>query len=463
MNTKITMYEQKCIRLELQRGTIDKRIRSESRCKMEQYIIKGGNPLVGEVEIGGAKNAALAILAAAIMTDETVQIDNLPDVNDINVMLEAISGIGAMVQRLDRHTVRINGGTIANFDIEYDYIKKIRASYYLLGALLGKYKRAEVALPGGCNIGSRPIDQHLKGFRALGADVDIEHGKIVAEAEHLKGTHLYFDVVSVGATINVMMAAAMSEGLTIMENVAKEPHVVDVANFLNSMGANIRGAGTDVIKIRGVRTLHSTDYSIIPDQIEAGTFMFAAAATRGDVTVLNVIPKHLDATISKLIDIGCEVEEFDDAVRVVSKGRLRSTQVKTLPYPGYPTDMQPQIGVVLALARGTSTITESIFENRFKYLAELARMGAQVKVEGNSATIEGVEKFSGARVSAPDLRAGAALCIAGLAADGITIVDDIVYIQRGYERFDEKLRNLGGVIEKVTSEKEIQKFRLKVG
>ena len=397
------------------------------------------------------------------MTDETVQIDNLPDVNDINVMLEAISGIGAMVQRLDRHTVKINGGTIANFDIEYDYIKKIRASYYLLGALLGKYKRAEVALPGGCNIGSRPIDQHLKGFRALGADVDIEHGKIVAEADHLKGTHLYFDVVSVGATINVMMAAAMSEGMTIMENVAKEPHVVDVANFLNSMGANIRGAGTDVIKIRGVRSLHKTEYSIIPDQIEAGTFMFAAAATRGDVTVLNVIPKHLDATISKLIDIGCEVEEFDDAVRVVSKGRLRSTQVKTLPYPGYPTDMQPQIGVVLALAGGTSTITESIFENRFKYLAELARMGAQVKVEGNSATIEGVEKFSGARVSAPDLRAGAALCIAGLAADGITIVDDIVYIQRGYERFDEKLRSLGGVIEKVTNEKEIQKFRLKVG
>ena len=430
---------------------------------MEQYIIKGGNPLVGEVEIGGAKNAALAILAAAIMTDETVLIENLPDVNDINVMLDAISEIGAMVQRIDRHTVKINGGTIGNFNIEYDYIKKIRASYYLLGALLGKYKRAEVALPGGCNIGSRPIDQHLKGFRALGADVDIEHGKIVAEAEYLRGTHLYFDVVSVGATINVMMAAAMSEGLTIMENVAKEPHVVDVANFLNSMGANIRGAGTDVIKIRGVRSLHKTEYSIIPDQIEAGTFMFAAAATRGDVTVLNVIPKHLDATISKLIDIGCEVEEFDDAVRVVAKGRLRSTQVKTLPYPGYPTDMQPQIGVVLALAKGTSTITESIFENRFKYLGELARMGAQVKVEGNSATIEGIERFSGARVSAPDLRAGAALCIAGLAADGITIVDDIVYIQRGYERFEEKLRSLGGIIEKVTSEKEIQKFKLKVG
>lgn len=430
---------------------------------MEQYIIKGGNPLVGEVEIGGAKNAALAILAAAIMTDETVLIDNLPDVNDINVLLEAIQGIGAMVQRVDRHTVKINGSAITDFNIEYDYIKKIRASYYLLGAMLGKYKRAEVALPGGCNIGSRPIDQHLKGFRALGADVDIEHGKIVAEAEHLRGTHLYFDVVSVGATINVMMAAAMADGLTIMENVAKEPHVVDVANFLNSMGANIRGAGTDVIKIRGVKSLHKTEYSIIPDQIEAGTFMFAAAATKGDVTVLNVIPKHLDATISKLVDIGCEVEEFDDAVRVVAKNRLRSTQVKTLPYPGYPTDMQPQIGVVLALAQGTSTITESIFENRFKYLDELARMGAVIKVEGNSATIEGVEKFSGARVSAPDLRAGAALCIAGLATEGITIVDDIVYIQRGYERFEEKLRGLGGIIEKVSDEKEIQKFKLKVG
>ncbi|GAA6376718.1 UDP-N-acetylglucosamine 1-carboxyvinyltransferase [Firmicutes bacterium i23-0019-B6] len=429
---------------------------------MEQYIIKGGNPLVGEVEIGGAKNAALAILAAAIMTDETVLIDNLPDVNDINVMLEAIEGIGAMVERIDRHTVKINGGTITDFNIDYDYIKKIRASYYLLGAMLGKYKKAEVALPGGCNIGSRPIDQHLKGFRALGADVDIEHGKIVAEADVLKGTHLYFDVVSVGATINVMMTAAMADGMTIMENVAKEPHVVDVANFLNSMGANIRGAGTDVIKIRGVKTLHKTEYSIIPDQIEAGTFMFAAAATKGDVTVTNVIPKHLDATISKLIDIGCEVEELDDAVRVVAKGRLKSTQVKTLPYPGYPTDMQPQIGVVLALASGTSTITESIFENRFKYLDELARMGANIKVEGNSATIEGVEKFSGARVSAPDLRAGAALCIAGLATDGITIVDDIVYIQRGYERFEEKLRSLGGTIERVSSEKEIQKFTLKV-
>ena len=430
---------------------------------MEQYIIKGGHPLVGEVEIGGAKNAALAILAASIMTDETVMVDNLPDVNDINVLLDAIEGIGAGIRRVDRHTVKINGKNIDSVDIEYDYIKKIRASYYLLGALLGKYKHAEVALPGGCNIGSRPIDQHLKGFRALGADVEIRHGKIIAEADRLVGKHIYFDVVSVGATINVMMAATMAEGLTIMENVAKEPHVVDVANFLNSMGANIRGAGTDVIKIRGVQRLHRSEYSVIPDQIEAGTFMFAAAATRGDVTVMNVIPKHLEATIAKLIEIGCEVEEFDDAVRVVSKGDLNCTHVKTLPYPGFPTDMQPQIGVTLALCRGTSTITESIFENRFKYLDELARMGANIKVEGNSATIEGIRRFSGARVCAPDLRAGAALCIAGLAADGITIVDDIVYIQRGYERFEEKLRGIGAIIERVGSKKEVQKFRLKVG
>ena len=429
---------------------------------MEQYNIKGGTPLVGEVVIGGAKNAALAILAAAIMTDETVHIDNLPDVNDINVLLEAMEGIGARIKRIDRHTVEISGGSVHDFSIDYDYIKKIRASYYLLGALLGKYKHAEVALPGGCNIGSRPIDQHLKGFRALGAEVEIEHGKILADSERLVGSHIYFDVVSVGATINVMMAASMSDGMTILENVAKEPHVVDVANFLNSMGANIRGAGTDVIKIKGVSKFHGTEYSIIPDQIEAGTFMFGAAVTKGDVTVLNVIPKHLEATIAKLVEIGCEVEEFDDAVRVVSKGKLRHTQVKTLPYPGFPTDMQPQMGVALALCEGTSTITESIFENRFKYLDELARMGAVSKIEGNSATIEGVEGFSGARVSAPDLRAGAALVLAGLAAEGITIVDDIVYIQRGYERFEEKLRELGAEIEKVSSEKEIQKFRLKV-
>ena len=430
---------------------------------MEQYIIKGGIPLVGEVDIAGAKNAALAILAAAIMTDETIVIDNLPDVRDINVLLEAISGIGAIVTRVNRSTVKINGSTISDVSVDYEYIKKIRASYYLLGALLGKYKHAEVPLPGGCNIGSRPIDQHLKGFKALGADVDILHGSIIAKAENLHGSHIYLDVVSVGATINIMMAAALAPGRTILENAAKEPHVVDVANFLNSMGANIKGAGTDVIRIKGVEKLHKTEYSIIPDQIEAGTFMFAAAATGGDVTVRNVIPKHLEATTAKLQEIGCEVEEFDDAVRVRASRRLRRTNVKTLPYPGYPTDMQPQIAVALSIAKGTSIVTESIFENRFKYADELCRMGASIKVKGNSAIIDGVEKLTGARVCAPDLRAGAALVIAGLAAEGITIVDDIVYIQRGYEDFEGKLRSLGAEIEKVTCEKEIQKFKLRVG
>ena len=424
---------------------------------MEQYVIKGGNPLVGEVEI-----AALGILAAAIMTDETVIIDNLPNVRDINVLLSAMEGIGAKIERLGEHKVKINGSLIHDLSVDYEYINKIRASYYLLGALLGKYKKAEVAFPGGCAIGTRPIDLHLKGFRALGADVDIQHGLISATAEHLVGNHIYLDKVSVGATINIMMAASMAEGKTIIENAAKEPHVVDVANFLNSMGANIRGAGTDVIRIVGVEKLHKTEYSIIPDQIEAGTFMFAAAATKGDVTVKNVIPKHLEATTAKLIEIGCEVEEFDDAVRVVSSKPLHHTQVTTLPYPGFPTDMQPQMSVLLALAEGTSTVTESIFENRFKYVDELTRMGAQVKVESNIAIITGVEKFTGARVSAPDLRAGAALVIAGLAAEGITIVDDIYYIERGYEHFEEKLASLGAMIEKVSSEKEIQKFTLKV-
>ena len=430
---------------------------------MEQYVIKGGHPLVGEVDICGAKNAALPILAAAIMTDETVLIENLPDVNDINVLIEAIAGIGAQVERVNRSTVKINGSTIGDVNVDYEYIKKIRASYYLLGALLGKYKRAEVPLPGGCNIGSRPIDQHLKGFRALGAKVDIIHGAIVAEAENMKGSHIYLDMVSVGATINIMMAAAMAPGRTVIENAAREPHVVDVANFLNSMGANIRGAGTDVIRIKGVEKLHRTEYSIIPDQIEAGTFMFAAAATRGDVTVKNVIPKHLESTTAKLEEMGCIVEEFDDAVRVCADKKLQRTNVKTLPYPGYPTDMQPQIAVALALAEGTSIVTESIFENRFKYADELTKMGACIKVEGNSAIINGIDQLFGARVSAPDLRAGAALVIAGLAAKGFTIVDDIVYIQRGYENFEEKLRSLGAEIEKVSSEKEIQKFRLRVG
>ena len=397
------------------------------------------------------------------MTDEEVVIENLPDVRDINVLLEAIQEIGAQVDRIDRHTVKINGSTIHEVSVDDEYIRRIRASYYFIGALLGKYKSAQVPLPGGCDIGSRPIDQHLKGFRALGARIEIERGAVHAHAIDLVGAHIYLDMVSVGATINIMMAAAMAEGMTILENAAKEPHVVDVANFLNSMGANIKGAGTDVIRIRGVRSLHGTDYSIIPDQIEAGTFMCAAAVTRGDITVKNVIPKHLEAISAKLIEIGCEVIEGDDEVRVVGRPKQRSTNIKTLPYPGFPTDMQPQMAVTLALAEGTSMITESIFENRFKYVDELARMGGNIKVEGNVAVIDGVRGFTGARVESPDLRAGAALVLAGLSAEGYTVVDEIGYIQRGYEKFEEKLQGLGAAIEMVDSEKEAQKFRLKIG
>ena len=429
---------------------------------MEQYAIKGGNPLVGEVEIGGAKNAALAILAAATMTDETVLIENVPDVRDTNVMMQAMESIGVIINRVDRHTVKVNASQVHNLVIKGDYIKKIRASYYLLGALLGKYSKAEVALPGGCNIGLRPIDQHIKGFRALGANVGIEHGLIIAETNKLKGNHIYMDVVTVGATMNVMMAAVMAEGQTVIENAAKEPHVVDLANFLNSMGANVKGAGTDVIRIKGVSKLHGTEYGIIPDQIEAGTFMFAAAVTKGDVTVKNVIPKHLESISAKLLEIGCEIEESDDAVRVVAAKPLGHTHVKTLPYPGFPTDMQPQITVALGLSAGTSIVTESIFENRFKYVDELTCMGANIKVESNTAIIDGVPKYTGANITAPDLRAGAALVIAGLAADGIT-VDDIKYIERGYEDFHLKLQSLGAQIDLVTTERDLQKFRLKVG
>ena len=429
---------------------------------MEQYVIKGGTPLKGDVKIGGAKNAALAILAAAVMTDDSVIIRNVPDVRDVNVLLGAIEDIGAHVERIERNVVKINGSTISGLSVDYEYIKKIRASYYLLGALLGKYRRAEVALPGGCDIGTRPIDLHIKGFKALGADVDISYGLISAQAEKLEGAHIYLDKVSVGATINILMAASLSEGKTIIDNAAREPHVVDVANFLNSMGADIRGAGTESIRINGVKKLHGTEYSVIPDQIEAGTFMFAAAATHGDVTVRNVIPKHLEATTAKLLEAGCQVVEFDDAVRVIGTAPLHSTSVTTLPYPGFPTDMQPQMTAVLGLASGVSTVTESIWENRFKYVDELARMGANIRVESNVAIVTGVDHYTGARVQAPDLRAGAALVIAGLAADGITVVDDIYYIQRGYEAFSEKLQRLGAIMEKVDSEREIQKFILKV-
>ena len=429
---------------------------------MAQYIMNGGSPLVGEVSIGGAKNAALGILAAAIMTDEDVIIDNLPDVRDINVMLEAIKAIGARVDRLGKHSVKINASTLKDVLVDDEFIRRIRASYYFIGALLGKYKSAEVALPGGCNIGSRPIDLHLKGFKALGAEIEIESGRVKAHAIDLVSADIYLDTVSVGATINIMMAAALAEGKTVIENAAKEPHIVDVANFLNSMGANIKGAGTDVIRIRGVKSLHGSQYSIIPDQIEAGTFMCAAAITRGDITVKNIIPKHMEAISAKLVEMGCEVVEFDDAIRVIGKGNQKSTNIKTLPYPGFPTDMQPQITTALALATGSSMVVESIFENRFKYVDELARMGTNIKVEGNTAMVIGVSKLRGAALKAPDLRAGAALVLAGLAAEGRTTVDDIKYIKRGYEDFEGKLVSLGADIREIDSEAEAVKFNIKV-
>ncbi len=431
---------------------------------MEHYIINGGKPLSGAVDIYGAKNAALALIAASILTDETVIIDNLPDVSDINVMLDAIETIGATVQRINRHKVKITGATVNSWVVDYDYMRKIRASYYLLGSLLGRFGKAEVAMPGGCVIGARPIDQHIKGFEALGAKVDLEGVHIKADAHgSLKGRHIYFDVVSVGATINIMMAAVMAEGNTIIENPAKEPHVVDLANMLNSMGARIRGAGTDVIRIQGVTSLHKTEYTVIPDQIEAGTFMFAAVATRGDVTVRNVIPRHLEAITSKIIDMGCEVHEYDDAVRVIADYPQRATRVRTLPYPGFPTDLQPQISVALSLAEGTSIITENIFESRFKYVSELVRMGARIKVENSTAIITGVERLSGAKVSAPDLRAGAALVIAALAADGTSEVEGLNFIRRGYENFSGKLRGLGADIKKMDIDEEAEHYAMHIG
>ena len=419
---------------------------------MDQYVITGGVPLVGETEISGMKNAALPILAASIMTDETVTLENLPDVDDVRVLIEALRSIGADIKYIDRHTVSVCGAGIGSCEIQYEYIKKIRASYYLLGALLGKYKNAAVPLPGGCNIGSRPIDLHLKGLNAIGGNVKILYGTIIGKSERLHGAHIFMDTVSVGATINIMMAASRAEGRTIIENAAKEPHVVDVANFLNSMGANIKGAGTDVIRIKGVKDFHGTSYMIVPDMIEAGTFMCAAAATRGDIMIKGVIPKHLEAITAKLREIGCEIEEFDDSIRVVAARRLSRTHIKTNPYPGFPTDMQPQIGVVLTLAQGTSVVTESIFENRFKYVDELTRMGASIKVEGNSAIIDGVDCLMGARVSSPDLRAGAALVVAALAAEGTSVIEDIKFIERGYEDFEQKLEALGADISRVSAE-----------
>ncbi|MCR5210272.1 MAG: UDP-N-acetylglucosamine 1-carboxyvinyltransferase [Lachnospiraceae bacterium] len=429
---------------------------------MDRYIIRGGNPLVGEVTIGGAKNAALGILAAAIMTSDPVRIENVPAVTDTEILLKAVEGIGVKISRPEKHTVIMDSSKLNSTFIDDEYMKKIRASYYLVGALLGRDKRAEVPLPGGCNIGVRGIDQHLKGFKALGAKVKIVHGCISAEARELRGAHIFFDKVSVGATINVMMAAALASGRTIIENAAKEPHVVDLANFLNSMGANIRGAGTDVIRIRGVEKLHGTDYAIIPDQIEAGTYMAAVAACHGDLVIRNVIPKHLECITAKLSEIGCQITEFDDAVQVTSYEPLTSTQVRTLPYPGFPTDMQPQITVALGLAQGISIVTEGIFDNRFKYVDELVRMGASIKVENNMALITGVSKYTGTGIVAPDLRAGAALVIAGLAAEGETIVEDTSFVERGYEEFDEKLRSVGADITKAAEGWEFEKSRLRI-
>ena len=413
---------------------------------MERFVIKGGVALNGEVEIGGAKNAALGLLAAAIMTDEDVTIENLPDVSDINQLIDAIANIGATVNRIDRHTVTINGKTIRTHVVEYEQMRKIRASYYLLGALLGKFNKAEVALPGGCAIGSRPIDLHLKGFRALGADVITDHGMVNAQAERLVGNHIFFDTSSVGATINVMLAAVRAEGKTVIENAAKEPHVVDIANMLNSMGANVRGAGTDKIRIEGVRELHGTVYSTIPDQIEAGTFMCAAAATGGEVLIKNVIPKHLECISAKLIEMGCTVIEYDDAVRVKAGDFIRSAKIKTLPYPGFPTDLQSPAMAVLATIPGVSRIREKIFEDRYKTASWLCKMGAQIQIRDGVAVIYGGQPLTGCTVEAEELRGGAALVIAALAAQGITRIRGCCFIERGYEHICEDLTALGGLL-----------------
>jgi len=434
--------------------------RKNLRFKMnEVFVMKGGNPLRGEVVISGAKNAALGIVAGALLTDEEVIIENLPDVRDINVMLEALRAIGAKVRRIESHVVSIQADQLSMKSVDDDAIRRIRASYYFIGALLGKYHQAKVALPGGCAIGERPIDQHIKGFTALGAEVEISDGYFVAKAEELVGQHIYLDVVSVGATINLMLAAVLADGQTIIENVAKEPHIVDVANFLNSMGANIRGAGTDTIRIRGVERLHGTTYGVIPDQIEAGTFMCAAAVTRGNILIKNIIPKHMESIAAKLRDMGNTVYEGDEEIQVIGGEKQRGTKIKTLPYPGFPTDMQPQIAVTLALAEGKSTVTESIFENRFLYVEELKKMGADITVEDRVATILGQEKLQGATLHALDLRAGAALVLAGLAAEGITVLEDIGFIRRGYEFFEKKLMNLGAKIILAKTEEEVEAFR----
>ena len=425
---------------------------------MDKFVIKGGRRLSGEVTISGAKNAVVAILPAVILSDEPCIIENVPDISDVRIGLKILREIGAEVTNMGNYTYKIDPTKICRFCVPYESAKKMRASYYFLGALLGKYNRARVSMPGGCPLGARPIDQHLKAFSLLGADYNLSQGMIDLKAEQLTGNQIFFDVVTVGATMNAMLAGVKAKGLTVIENAAKEPHIVDLANFLNSMGANIMGAGTDVIKIRGVEHLHGTDYSVVPDQIEAGTFMIAAAATKGDVTLKNVIPKHLESITKKLEKIGVNVEEFDDSVRVwVEQGApLVKVNVKTSPHPGFPTDMQPQIATLLTLADGTSIITESIWDKRFGYVDELRRMGADITVNGSVALIEGTGKLNGAPVKACDLRAGAALIIAGLAANGVTEIEDIFHIERGYDSMEVKLRQIGADIEKVSVSDEVQ-------
>ena len=416
---------------------------------MEKFVINGGKALRGSVHISGAKNAAVAILPAALLADAPCVIENLPEISDVATLLRAMKQLGAQIRVINKSTVEIDPRTANSFVIDKKMAEGMRASSYFLGALLGRHNRARVAPPGGCDFGVRPIDQHIKGFEALGAKVIIENGMVDARATELRGCSVYLDVVSVGATINIMLAAAKAHGLTVIENAAREPHIVDLANFLNSMGANIMGAGTSVIKIRGVESLHGCTYSIIPDQIEAGTYMVAAAATGGDVLIENVIPKHLESIIAKLLEAGAEITEYDEAVRVRMIGRPKKCNVKTMPHPGFPTDMQPQIATLLAISEGTSIVTEGVWDNRFRYVEQLIGMGAQIQVDGKMAIITGVEKLTPAPVKAVDLRAGAAMVIAGLMAEGITEVENIIYIDRGYENLAEKFQKLGADIKRV--------------
>ncbi|WP_129596326.1 UDP-N-acetylglucosamine 1-carboxyvinyltransferase [Anaerophilus nitritogenes] len=417
---------------------------------MSKLLIQGGYPLKGKVNISGFKNAAVAIIPAAILAGDVCNIENLPNIEDVHVLKKILIQLGAEVSfDEEKKVMRVNSNSIGECVASYEMAKELRASYYFLGASLGRFKKANVSFPGGCNIGSRPIDQHIKGFEALGAKVRIEHGMIHVEAEELKGAEIYLDVVSVGATINIMMAACMAKGKTVIENAAKEPHIVDVANFLNAMGADIRGAGTDVIKIHGVNQLKGCTYSVIPDQIEAGTFMIMAAATGGDVIIDNIIPKHLDPITAKLREMGIKIEEYGESIRVIGKDKPKSVNIKTLVYPGFPTDLQQPMSAFLTQAKGTSIVTETIYEGRFKHVDELKRMGADIKVEGNVAVIQGVKRLSGAKVAATDLRAGAALVVAGLIAEGTTEVERIHYIDRGYEFIENKLVHLGARIKRV--------------